>query len=295
MQNHKQPKKTRRKVFRWFWLVLILGLCTFLYAYFIEPNWIEVNSLQLTLPHLAQEFSEYRIVQISDIHVNRRTTKAYLSRIFRLVNQQKPDLIVITGDFVTGEQERFIPKLEATMGELVAKDGKFGVLGNHDYWADPIAIAKVMAKTNVVNLDNTYSIVQRGAAKLYIAGVDDVWAGKASLDQVLKNLPDDGAAILLAHEPDFGDISAATNRFDLQLSGHSHAGQIRIPFFKPPILPELGQKYYSGLYQIGSMKLYTNRGLGMTAVHLRFACRPEITVLTLRSPQKFGVLGLPRS
>ncbi|OKH51751.1 serine/threonine protein phosphatase [Calothrix sp. HK-06] len=267
--------------------LFILGICTLLYAYFIEPNWIEIKSLQLTLPHLPQEFNEYRIVQISDIHVNRWMTSARLKRIFRLVNQQNPDSIVITGDLVTHEQQRFIPKLRQTLGILTAKDGKFGVLGNHDYGANPKAIAKTMSETGVINLNNTYSILQRGTAKLYIAGVDDVWFQKARLDLVLQNLPLDGAAILLAHEPDFGDTSAATNRFDLQLSGHSHAGQIRLPFLKPPVLPSLGKKYYAGLYQLGGMKLYTNRGIGMTGLHVRFNCRPEITVITLYA-EKIG-------
>lgn len=288
MIYYKQRQKTRRRVFRFIKSGLfILGICTLLYAYFIEPNWIEIKSLQLTLPHLPQEFNEYRIVQISDIHVNRWMTSARLKRIFRLVNQQNPDSIVITGDLVTHKQQRFIPKLQQTLGVLTAKDGKFGVLGNHDYGANPEAIAKTMAETGVINLNNTYSILQRGTAKLYIAGVDDVWVGKARLDLVLQNLPLDGAAILLAHEPDFGDTSAATNRFDLQLSGHSHAGQIRLPFLKPPVLPDLGKKYYAGLYQIGGMKLYTNRGLGMTGFHVRFNCRPEITVITLHA-EKIG-------
>jgi uncharacterized protein len=285
---YKQRRYTRRRVFRFIKSGLfILGICTLLYAYFIEPNWIEIKSLQLSLPHLPQEFNEYRIVQISDIHVNRWMTSARLKRIFRLVNQQNPDSIVITGDLVTHEQQRFIPKLQQTLGVLTAKDGKFGVLGNHDYGANPEAIAKTMAETGVINLNNTYSILQRGTAKLYIAGVDDVWFQKARLDLVLQNLPLDGAAILLAHEPDFGDTSAATNRFDLQLSGHSHAGQIRLPFIKPPVLPDLGKKYYAGLYQIGGMKLYTNRGIGMTGFHVRFNCRPEITVITLHA-EKIG-------
>jgi uncharacterized protein len=279
----KKLKKARKSKYRPVKLGLLLSsLCILIYAYFIEPNWIEINSLQLTLPHLAAEFDEYKIVQISDIHVNKWMTQARLNRIFRLVNQQKPDAIVITGDFITRRQERFIPNLTATMGQLSARDGKFGVLGNHDYWSDADAISGAMAKTNVLNLANSFQTIQRGNAKLYIAGVDDVFVGKDRLDLVMQNLPEDGnATILLAHEPDFADTSVTKNRFDLQLSGHSHSGQIRIPFFSPLYLPELGKKYYAGLYQLGSMIIYTNRGLGMTGMHLRFNCRPEITVITL--------------
>lgn len=280
----KKFKNKRKPRFRFVKLVLFLsGLCLLFYAYFIEPNWFEINSLQLTLPHLAPQFNGYRIVQISDIHVNKWTSQARLRRIFRIVNQQKPDLIAITGDFVTGQQERFIPNLAATMGQLAAKDGKYGVLGNHDYWSDPKALVQAMVQTGVFNLDNTFQTIQRGNAKLYIAGVDDVWAGKSRLDLVLENLPSDGAAILLAHEPDFADISGATGRFDLQLSGHSHSGQIRLPFLRPFYLPELGRKYYSGLNQVGAMMVYTNRGLGMTGLHLRLNCRPEITVIDLKT------------
>jgi uncharacterized protein len=281
----KKLKKARKSKYPPVKLGLFLSsLCVLIYAYFIEPNWIEINSLQLTLPHLATKFDEYKIVQISDIHVNKWMTQARLNRIFRLVNQQKPDAIAITGDFITRRQERFIPNLTATMGQLVAQDGKFGVLGNHDYWSNADAVSQAMAQTNVFNLANTFQTIQRGDAKLYIAGVDDIYVGKDRLDLVVQSLPDDGnAAILLAHEPDFADTSAATGRFDLQLSGHSHSGQVRIPFFPPLHLPELGRKYYVGLHHLGSMMVYTNRGLGVTGMHLRFNCRPEITVITLNA------------
>ncbi len=103
------------------------------------------------------------------------------------------------------------------------------------------------------------------------------------LDKVLEALPEEGAAILLAHEPDFADESAATGRFDLQLSGHSHGGQVAIPFLGPLRLPLMGRKYPLGLYKVGRMTLYTNRGIGTVGLPVRFFARPEITVLTLTS------------
>ena len=222
-------------------------------------------------------------MQISDIHVDKRTKKRYLNHIFHLVNQQKPDLIAITGDFVTRRQIKFLPKLEATLGKLSASDKVVGVLGNHDYWTDANKVAQVLEKNHILNLDNKVYTLKRGNSILNIAGVDDVWVGKDRLDLVLQQLPAQGAAILLAHEPDFADTSALTNRFDLQLSGHSHAGQIRLPFLSPPFLPSLGEKYYAGLYKVGKMLQYTNRGVGMTKLHLRFGSRPEITVFRLGS------------
>ncbi len=254
-----------------------------LYAHFIEPNWIDINYVPLKLPNLASEFNGYRIVQISDIHVDKRTKKKRLNHIFRLVNRQKPDLIAMTGDFVTRRQIKSLPKLQATIGQLGATYKTVAVLGNHDYWTDATKIAEVLEKNNILNLANKVYTVKRGNAMLHIAGVDDIWVGKDRLDLVLEQLPSEGAAILLAHEPDFADTSALTNRFDLQLSGHSHAGQIRLPFLRPPKLPALGIRYYAGLYKVGKMFEYTNRGVGMTGIHLRFSARPEITVFQLES------------
>ena len=283
MKIHKMLFKAKFALSKLVKIILRACFCALLYAYLIEPNWIDINYVQLKLPHLASEFNDYRIVQISDIHVDKQTKKRHLNHIFRLVNQQKPDLIAITGDFITRRQTKFIPKLKATLGQLSASDKIVGVLGNHDYWADANKVIKVLEETNVLNLDNKVYTVKRNNSVLHIAGVDDVWVGKDRLDLVLQQLPQEGAAILLAHEPDFADRSALSHRFDLQLSGHSHAGQIRLPFVKPPKLPGLGRKYYDGLYKVEEMFQYTNRGLGMTGLHLRFSSRPEITVFILKA------------
>lgn len=284
MKKRRRRRRKGNSAFRSIWVsssLCLLLVSLILYSSLIEPNWIDINYLQLTLPHLAAEFNEYRIVQISDIHTDKWMNKERLSRIFRLVNSQQPDLVAITGDFVTGDQQRFMPNLSATIGQLTSKDQIVAVLGNHDYWADPEAVKQVLEQTGIVNLDNTVYTLKRGSATLYVAGVDDILMGKDRLDLVLEQLPNNGAAILLAHEPDFADVSAATERFDLQLSGHSHAGQIRLPFLKPSILPHLSEKYYAGLYQVGKMMLYTNRGVGMSILPMRFNARPEITVFTL--------------
>ena len=132
-------------------------------------------------------------------------------------------------------------------------------------------------------LRNSVITVQCGESQLHFAGLDDVSQKMDRLDILMKSLPEDGAAILLVHEPDFADVAAATQRFDLQISGHSHGGQIVLPFIGPPILPEMGKKYPSGLYNINNMLLYTNRGVGVTTVNARFNCRPEITVFTLEA------------
>ena len=142
---------------------------------------------------------------------------------------------------------------------------------------------QILRESSIIEVGNAVHTLQRSDATLHIAGVDDHWERKDRLDLVLDILPQEGAAILLAHEPDFADISAATGRFDLQLSGHSHGGQVIIPFLGPPMLPWFARKYPIGLYKVGDMFQYTNRGVGMIPPTVRFNCRPEITVLTLKS------------
>jgi predicted MPP superfamily phosphohydrolase len=204
-----------------------------------------------------------------------------------LIIAEKPDLLLVTGDFLIGHifdenPEGHLQTLLGILTPLAKSIPSFGVLGNHDYWANADAIREMLQQSGVIDLTNSAFTISRGSEKLHICGVDDIWEGVVRLDKVVSQLPNEGSAILLAHEPDFADESAATRRFDLQVSGHSHGGQVVIPFYGAPILPYLGQKYYSGLYKVGDMLQYTNRGLGMIDPPVRFNCPPEITILTLK-------------
>jgi predicted MPP superfamily phosphohydrolase len=250
-----------------------------------EPDDVEIVNQSLTLPHLGPAFNGYRLLQVSDIHTDDWMYGERLADRMRLIQAQSPDLMVITGDFVTRRLLRnHLPDLAAGLKTLKARDGVLAVLGNHDHWAGADVIRGMLEQVGVIDIGNNVFPLQRGDASLYIAGVDDVYVQMDRLSDVLDRLPGSGAAILLAHEPDFADTSAAAGRFDLQLSGHSHGGQVVVPPIGPLILPDLGQKYPSGLYRVGDMIQYTNRGLGMLSPKVRFNCRPEITLFTLRSP-----------
>jgi predicted MPP superfamily phosphohydrolase len=146
-------------------------------------------------------------------------------------------------------------------------------------------IRKILRDLNIQELNNRLVSLSRGKARLHIAGLDDIWNGVPRMREVLSALPEAGAAVLLAHEPDYADFSVKTGRFDLQLSGHSHGGQVVLPLVGPPLLPEWGRKYPAGLYQVGNMFQYTNRGLGMTNPYMRLNCRPEITFFQFQSGQ----------
>jgi predicted MPP superfamily phosphohydrolase len=265
----------------------LLGVCGLLYAREVETRRVEVNPVTLTLPRLAPEFDGYRLVQIGDLHLDDWTKPERLRVITEKVNEQRADLVVITGDFASYSAEQLdAQRLIEALRALRARDGCVAILGNHDYLTDVKLVRRCIREGGVRELINDVRTLKRGDAALHVAGIDDVMEGRSRLDLVLEKLPESGAAILLAHEPDFADVSAATGRFDLQLSGHSHGGQIGVPLLRRLVLPPFSQRYIRGLYEVGGMILYTNRGLGFVHLRLRFLCRPEITVFTLRSPDK---------
>jgi predicted MPP superfamily phosphohydrolase len=203
---------------------------------------------------------------------------------------QEPDLAVVTGDFVVAhtrdeDLRASVQELVAELSVLAEQQPTLAVLGNHDYWTNAEAVRAGLMATGILELRNEVYTFSKAGGRLHVAGVDDVWEGQHRLGAVLEQLPADDATVLLAHEPDFADESAKTGRFDLQLSGHSHGGQVVLPLLGPPALPWLGRKYPAGSYQVGQMQLYTNRGVGMIAPYVRFNCRPEITVFTLESTE----------
>jgi predicted MPP superfamily phosphohydrolase len=257
----------------------------------VEVNWLEVNQVELVLPHLPPAFDGFRIAQISDIHIEGADIKNRLPEISRYISDQKVDAIALTGDFTTSAGNWQEEPLVAGLKSLSAASGMFGVLGNHDQWEAETGdkggaelARSVLKRIGAVELNNSVFPLERDGAKLWICGVDDWLTGHDELDAVTAALPQGSCAILLAHEPDFADEVAATGRFDLMLSGHSHGGQIAMPFLGPIHLPPGGRKYPCGRYQIGEMIQYTNRGLGVIEIPLRFCARPELTIFTLKCP-----------
>jgi predicted MPP superfamily phosphohydrolase len=206
-----------------------------------------------------------------------------LARIIQLVNQQQPDAIAITGDIVSKGSRFQAQKLQQQLSQLQAKSVTLAVLGNHDHSRRIKLLKQTLLKSKIKNLDNQVYIVQRGFKKLAFAGLDDPYWGQPNLEKIIDHLPDQVPTIFLVHEPDYIEKSATTHKFALQLSGHSHGGQIKIPFFAPLVLPFGSQKYFAGLNQVEDTIVYTNRGLGMTNLPMRIGSRPEITVFTLQS------------
>ena len=244
----------------------------------------DIVPLSLSVPDLDPAFHGYRIVQISDIHLGQWITPERLGGVVDLVNEQEPDLVAITGDSVSYVLDGLADDLGSSLAKLKPKDATVAVLGNHDHWMGAENIRSIYRLSKVIDLSNDVLTLRRGDAMLNIAGVDDVLLNCQRLDLVLKKLTSGGPAVLLAHEPDFAEISAKTGRFCLQLSGHSHGGQLVLPKIGTPIRGFMFGKYPLGRYQVGDMVQYTNRGLGTNLIWSRINCPPEITVITLKCP-----------
>lgn len=254
----------------------------------VEPAWLDIVRLRVRLRRLPAAFSGLRVVQISDIHLGGWMDRQRLDEVVQAVLAEAPELVAITGDFLIGRgwdehRQKGLEDLSRALAPLVEFCPTLAVMGNHDYWTDSDKVRGMLRATEIIELSNSVYTLQRGVAQFHIAGVDDVYEECDRLDEVLAQLPADEPAMLLCHEPDFADKSAATGRFDLQISGHTHGGQIVIPFIGPIHTPRYGHKYPLGMYQVGDMIQYTNRGVGMARLPIRFNCRPEITVFTLET------------
>jgi hypothetical protein len=239
--------------------------------------------LEVEVAGLDPVWDGYRLAHLTDIHLGQWLSPARLDGVVDLTNGLDADLIALTGDFLSYDLVGSARDLEASFARLRAKDGVFAVLGNHDHWVGAGLMRALLERAGVRELRNDVVTLRRGAAVLHLAGVDDVMVHQDDLDQVLQRLPPDGPALLLAHEPDFADRAARTGRFALQLSGHSHGGQVVLPGIGPLIRGPHCWKYPLDRYQVGAMTLYTNRGLGSNMWWIRVNCPPEIALLTLRS------------
>ena len=251
---------------------------------------IATVTIPLVLPRLPERFGTVRLVHLTDFHLSTWLTADRLEAVIDRVNDLRPDVVALTGDFVTHSPAEFIPALTAALRRLPPSCVTVSVLGNHDHWTHPGLVRRALRAASVIDLSNEVHTLTRPGGRLHLAGVDDVLVAADCLPAVLRQLPGDSAAILLAHEPDFAPTAAAAGRFDLQLSGHSHAGQICTPWGSALFLPRLGRRFPRGLTRHGAMRLYTGAGLGTGDLHLRLNCPAEITLFLLSGAAEPGLI-----
>lgn len=273
------PLLTRRNFLRAGFVAAASG--TGGYGYAIEPAWLDVVRLDLHLRNLPDAFDGFTIAQISDLHFGPYIQPSHIDPVVDAVLALNADAVVITGDLVSRVTHDEPDMIVQTLSRLRPPQGLFAVLGNHDWWTDANVVTEALRRAGVIVLRNQNQTWRRGAQTMYLVGIDDVYCGINDREAALAGIPPTGAVVVLVHEPDYADFVARDPRVILQLSGHSHGGQVCIPFVGGLIYPPWGRKYPSGLYRIDDLTLYTNRGIGMLGLPIRFACRPEVTLFTL--------------
>jgi hypothetical protein len=220
------------------------------------------------------------MVVMSDHHLFPFTTKKLLEHAAEQANALRPDLILLAGDYVSTDVES-IRELAPILGRLNAKYGVFAVLGNCDRALGSSLICAQLGAQSIEVLINRGLHTGPSAGRLFLAGLDSVCEGEPDPIRAFAAYRKGDVAIALVHEPDYFATMVQLTPVDLQLSGHSHGGQVRIPALGPLILPEGGQIYHTGLYELNGRVIYTGRGLGLVKLPLRFNCPPELTEITL--------------
>jgi predicted MPP superfamily phosphohydrolase len=251
----------------------------------------EFQIINRTFPirNLPDAFQNFRFVQISDLHLEEYTEAWFLEEMVRQVNLLNPELVVITGDYIShGPMPfSFAWKAAGVCAEILSglkAPQRFGILGNHDAVAGPAHIIPPLEAHGTPILVDSFFAIERGRDLLWLCGADDAGVRHPDLNLAIPPFTNGAPVILLCHEPDFADHVRHHPRFpaiDLMLSGHTHGGQIRLPVVGPLILPPLGQKYVDGLFHFDHMQLYVNRGIGTVGLPFRLNCPAEITQITL--------------
>ena len=255
-------------------IISLLLIALIAYMYFVEPN-------MLTVSHISLSFENYplrntlKILQISDLHYDRDAI--IYRKTLKKIEDENPDIIVITGDFIgelrNGKSVEFCKKI-VSIGKPV-----YAIMGNWDHKYPSInGLYNVLSKIGITVLVNESKEIY---PRFYLAGTDDPYFGYANLDETFKKVPENAFKLLLTHSPDIV-YDALKYKPNLILCGHTHGGQVKVPFLKAIYVPsKYGTRFLEGMFKINTTYMYVNRGIGESHLHLRFLSPPEVTVFTL--------------
>jgi len=260
-----------------------------LYSGEIARHEISIETPTLALAKLPDAFHGYRIAQISDIHFDEYTEPSFVRRVVGEVNRLAPDLVLLTGDYISntplggqfagGAMLRCAEVLRALACPL-----RFAVMGNHDSILGAPTIRPILAAVGIPLLVNQHVAIERAGQRLWLCGIHDPVTHIPDLESAIPEKPD-GPVLLMSHGPDYADNVLAHPRgvlVDVMLAGHSHGGQVRLPIIGALHLVDGGRKYVQGLFRLGRMQLYVNRGIGTVGLPFRLNCPPEITLFNLQ-------------
>jgi predicted MPP superfamily phosphohydrolase len=265
---------------------LVVVSATTAYASFIEPYSYQLTETDIFIRDLPDAFNGFRIAQISDVHHSRIVSIEEVRRVVELARSVKPDLIALTGDYTTAYRRYIEPCAEA-LGALSAPEGVWAVLGNHDHYTDPQLTRRALERAHIRVLNNANTAIRRGGDVLQLVGIDDWdWNG-TDWPRAFYGVDRKRASVLLSHQPRVLDL-AETENVSLIVSGHTHGGQVRLPFIGAPARFSKQLKYLRGLYERNGTQLYVSRGTGVIGLPVRFGVPPEISVLRLRRKDVTG-------
>lgn len=274
---------SRRRLSIVSWLLIIsvsTGMLTLFDMYFIEPNWLAVERITVNDEGLAGRMQGLSVVQISDLHL--RGKAGFLQkRLVAKVNALQPDLLLITGDF-QDDIDRLRETIEL-LRSFQAKVGVFGVMGNtdHHFFRTQGLIKELLDSGTTILLNENRRVSLPNGRHLWLAGVDDPVTHRARLEQSLAGIPTGEPVLLLAHSPDIY-VQAVLAKVNLVLVGHTHGGQVGIPYLIRRSEYANRSPFIAGIFHDGSTTLYVNRGIGTKTLPIRFLCRPEITTFQFR-------------
>jgi predicted MPP superfamily phosphohydrolase len=260
----------------------VLGLLVCGWGISLRRWWFTVERVDVPIRGLDRRFDGYTIAHLSDLHIGNLTPLWWGQRWARVTNAENVDAVVVTGDMVTSGTH-YHEQIAQLVGELRGKDGVFVAMGNHDYFGEGEPLISLLRARGAVVLRNEGLLLERDAGRLHLSAIDDTWTKRADMDRALENRPEGVPSVLLAHDPDrFPE--AVKRGVDLVLSGHTHGGQIAVPFFARAInASKLAHQYHLGVYTEGDSTLYVHPGLGTTGPPMRLGVAPKVVVLKLRT------------
>lgn len=279
-------KLSRRKILYSLAGTSLLPVSIGLYTWRIEPHWVEFTHHDLHLPNLPADMANKTLIHISDLHIGTQVDSNYLINTLKTINQLNPDILAITGDFVSYESSQQYDQLAHVLEHVPSsKLGSFAVLGNHDYgvgWRQDKVADKITKRVqdSGIQLLRNQSVELNG---LTIVGIEDYWGPNFKTETVSQSIPINTPSIILSHNPDSADHLSLLNAKGFMLCGHTHGGQCKAPFLPPPLLPVKNKRYVSGSINVrDGLNMYINRGLGHL-LRVRFNVRPEVTIFTLKN------------